>query len=61
MPIRHNKTTHRWVIETARWATAGQSLPQAALRLVLCCLPVPERWRAVRGHLKIVAVQSPNE
>ncbi len=59
MPIRHNKETRRWVIETARWATSGRSFLQAAMRLILCYLPWPERWRPVRGHLTIVAIHPP--
>ncbi len=60
MRIHHNPKTHRWVLETARWSTSGRSFPQAALRLVLCYLPWPERWRPVRGHLKIVAIHPPD-
>lgn len=58
MRIHRNQKTHRWVLETARWATAGRSLPQAAWRLLLCYLSLPERWRPVRGHLKIVAIKA---
>ena len=59
MRIHHNPKAHRWVLETARWATSGRSFLQAALRLVLCYLPWSERWRPARGHLTIVAIHPP--
>ena len=36
MRIYHNITTRRWVVETRRWAAAGNSLSQALWQLLLC-------------------------